>query len=135
MICPNCRAQNPDAAAFCAQCRLPILPPVPVVAAPVAPRTATGAPVNPYLCRVCGTNLEARQTCAYCGTPIGTIVNPNDATCSTYLYYGYPYPAPAQAASPTPRAPLSRRVALGWIVAILGFIGLLWLALLVSRTS
>src|SRR5579871_1002842 len=82
---------------------IPVNPPrvAPPRPQPGVPSLPTGAPLPPeyvsppgYLpqCRVCGTRITPKlYQCPRCGTPVGSIANPYDATSATYLPTGVPY--------------------------------------------
>ncbi|MCX6381201.1 MAG: zinc ribbon domain-containing protein [Armatimonadetes bacterium] len=109
MRCPKCQTENTAERAFCQGCNNPLIPAMPPLA-PAAPKTVSAIPMPqaqsqrsqvqtvlpppliPYQCRVCGVLYPSYRYCPNCLTPIGTIANPNDATCTTYLQIGYPYP-------------------------------------------
>lgn len=59
---------------------------------------ATPQMIMPLLCRLCGQWVPGgKRACLACGTPIGLIANPNDASASTYLPARLAYPFPGDA--------------------------------------
>ena len=98
MICSKCGQTNVDNVQFCTTCgqalvatavpnplatnlQQPPQPPMPMATMPLY--GAPGAAMSQ--CRVCGTVLPPNTYhCSRCGTPVGTVVNPNDPTASSY---------------------------------------------------
>ena len=89
LVCPNCNQTNEWNAAVCLRCGRTLVNAYAVRGY----RQAPPQPVN--YCRICGFTYGPRQTCPRCNGLTGTIANPNDATCTTYLHVGYPYPTPS----------------------------------------
>ena len=81
-------------------------------------------PMITNFCRVCGLTFGPRTSCARCHAPTGTIANPNDATCATFLHVGYPYPPPAVSGF-DPSQVLERNPEAGWNWGAM-FLGPIW---------
>ena len=77
----------------------------------------TPPPVN--YCRVCGLTYGPRAACPRCAVPTGTVANPNDATCTTYLHVGYSYPTPSMNDSESVVNALDPNAGWDWGAAIL----------------
>ena len=95
LVCPNCNQPNEPYAQVCLRCGRALVNayPAPMMAGGYAPPGYQPAPPPINYCRVCGMTYGPRAACPRCAVPTGTVANPNDATCTTYLHVGYPYPA------------------------------------------
>ena len=97
LVCPHCGQPNEQTASLCLRCGRALVNayPAPMGAGGYAiPGYGTAPPPINY-CRVCGLTYGPRAVCPRCAVPTGTVGNPNDATCTTYLHVGFPYPAPS----------------------------------------
>ncbi len=97
LVCPQCGQPNEPFATVCLRCGRALVNayPAPLQAGGYAAPGYGAAPPPVNYCRVCGLTYGPRGTCPRCAVPTGTVGNPNDATCTTYLHVGYPYPAPS----------------------------------------
>ena len=97
LVCPHCAQPNEPFATTCLRCGRTLVNayPAPILAGGYAPTGTRQSPPPVNYCRVCGLTYGPRGTCPRCAVPTGTVANPNDATCTTYLHVGYPYPPPS----------------------------------------
>ena len=97
LVCPHCGQPNEQTATICLRCGRALVNayPAPMVAGGYAMPGYRTAPPPVNYCRVCGLTYGPRSACPRCAVPTGTVGNPNDATCTTYLHVGFPYPAPS----------------------------------------
>ena len=124
LVCPYCSQPNEQNAAICLRCGRAL------VNAYTAPMRAGGyampgygaAPPPINYCRVCGLTYGPRSACPRCAVPTGTVGNPNDATCTTYLHVGFPYPAPSANDSESVVNALDPASGWNWGAAVFTFI-------------